>query len=226
LEETAMTKELKIFKGLKNPSFFFYDLSTIEDIKGYWKNIMRLILLTVFTFGFIASFGIGMDPLSKELNTLPATTYELEKFLFFLGRIITGIFYSVIILFIPSILFWTISEKGEYRKLVIIQGLVLLILLIEKLTYIPLSLFFSLDWFSSPLSLGVIAQYITGKSWAIYFLGCFSLFKIWIFYIQYKGLKKLTEQKNWLIWLVILLTNFFFWAITALLAYIDFSTLI
>ncbi len=221
-----MTKELKIFKGLKNPSFFFYDLSTAEDIKGYRKSILRLILLSILIFGLVAFFGIGMDPLSKELNNLPAAAYELEKFLFFLGRILSGLFYSLIILFIPSILFWTISEKGEYRKHVIIQGLILLILLIEKLTYIPLSLFFSLDWFSSPLSLGVIAQYITGKSWVIYFLGCFSLFKIWIFYIQYKGLKKLTEQKNWLIWLVILLTNLFFWAITALLAYIDFSTLI
>ncbi|MGR3766098.1 hypothetical protein [Rossellomorea sp. NS-SX7] len=221
-----MKREINIFKGLKSPSFFFYDLSTTENPKGYLKNIFRLILLSVLAFGLISSFGIGMDPLSKKLNTLAPTLYELEKFLFFSGRVLNGLFYSIIILFIPSIIFWTISEKGEYRKLVIVQGLVLLILLLERLTYIPLSLFFSLDWFSSPLSLGVIAQYITSKPWVIYFLGSFSLFKIWIFYIQYKGLKRLTEQKNWLIWTVILLTNLFFWAITAFLAYIDFSTLI
>ncbi|OAT81017.1 hypothetical protein A6P54_13570 [Bacillus sp. MKU004] len=221
-----MHKEVKLFKGLTQPTYFFYHLKSTESLSGFKKLIFLLLLSSALVFGLISSFGIGMDPLSKELNTLTATSYELEKFLFFLGRIILGILYALIVLFMSALIFWPISEKGEYRKLVVLQGVVLLILFIERLTYIPLSLFFSLDWFSSPLSLGVIAQYITDERWVIYFLGCFSLFKIWVFYIQYKGLKKLTEQKNWVIWLVILLTNLFFWAFTALLAYIDFSTLI
>jgi hypothetical protein len=221
-----MHSEVKLFKGLKNPSFFFYRLNEMEVLNGYRKNIFILFLLSALTFGFISFFGIGMDPLSRELTTLTPVAYELEKFMFLLGRIIAGLLYAAIILFVPAVIFWTISDEGEYRKLVIVQGLILLILLLERLTYIPLAIFFSLDWFSSPLSFGVIAQYITTKPWVIYFLGSFSLFKIWIFYIQYKGLKRLTQQKNWLIWTVILLTNLFFWAITAFLAYIDFSTLI
>jgi hypothetical protein len=221
-----MHKEVKLIKGLTQPTYFFYHLKSTESISGIKKLIIMLLLSSAFVFGFISSFGIGMDPLSKELNTLTATSYELEKFLFLLGRIILGMLYALITLFMSALIFWTISENGEYRKLVVLQGVVLLILLIERLTYIPLSIFLSLDWFSSPLSLGVIAQYITEEPWGIYFLGSFSLFKIWIFYIQYKGLKRLTQQKNWLIWLVIVLTNLFFWAITAFLAYIDFSTLI
>jgi hypothetical protein len=221
-----MHKEVKLLKGLTQTPFFFYQLKEMEVLKGYRRSIFNLFLLSAFIFGLISAFGIGMDPLSKELTKLSPTSYELEKFMFILGRIIAGILYASIILFVPAVIFWTISEKGEYRKLIIVQALVLLILLLERLTYIPLSMFFSLDWFSSPLSLGVIAQYITTKPWVIYFLGSFSLFKIWIFYIQYKGLKLLTEQKNWLIWTVILLTNLFFWSITAFLAYIDFSTLI
>ncbi len=124
------------------------------------------------------------------------------------------------------LLFWFISELGDYKQLVVVQCLVLMIALLEQLTYIPLSLFFSLDWFSSPLSLGVITQYLTSNTWVIYFLGSFSLFKIWIFYIQYKGIKKLTEQKNWIVWGIILFSNLFFWAITALFAYLNFSTLL
>jgi hypothetical protein len=221
-----MHKEVKLLKGLTQTSFFFYQLKEMEVLKGYRRSIFNLFLLSAIIFGLISAFGIGMDPLSKELTKLSPTSYELEKFMFFLGRIIAGILYASIILFVPAVIFWTISEKGEYRKLIIVQTLVLLILLLERLTYIPLSMFFSLDWFSSPLSLGVIAQYITTKPWVIYFLGSFSLFKIWIFYIQYKGLKRLTEKKNWLVWTVILLTNLFFWSITAFLAYIDFSLLI
>ncbi|WP_226675615.1 hypothetical protein [Rossellomorea aquimaris] len=221
-----MHKEVKLIRGLRQPSYFFYQLKESEVLRGYKQKIILVFLLSALVFGLVSSLGIGMDPLSKELTTLSPFTYEMEKFLFLLGRIISGLLYAAIILFVPALIFWTISDEGEYRKLVVIQSLVLLILLIERLTYIPLSLFLSLDWFSSPLSLGVITQYITGKSWVIYFLGCFSLFKIWVFYIQYKGIKRLTQQKNWLIWLVILLTNLLFWSVTAFMAFLDFSKLI
>ncbi len=197
----------------------------MEGIKGYRQKLILLFILSAIIFGVVSSFGVGMDPLSKELTKLSASTYELEKFMFFIGRLIAGLLYAAILLFIPSLIYWTISDEGEYRKLVVTQFIVLIILLIERLTYIPLSLFFSLEWFSSPLSLGVIAQYITSKEWVIYFFGCFSFFKIWIVYLQYKGVKKLTEQKNWLVWLVILTSNLLFWSITAFLAYLDLSTL-
>ncbi len=221
-----MHREVRLFKGLTQPSIFFYQLTETEKLVKFRKKMFLLFFLSCITFGFTAFFGLGMDSISKELTTLSPTTYELEKFLFFLGRLLAGLLYAAIILFIPSLIFWTISDDGEYKKLVMTQGIILMILLLERLTYIPLSLFLSLDWHSSPLSLGVLAQYITSNSLIIYFLGIASLFKVWIFYIQYKGLKSLTQQKNWLIWLVIFLTNLIFWAITALLAYLNISTLI
>ncbi|TMU84064.1 hypothetical protein FGG79_18180 [Bacillus sp. BHET2] len=221
-----MHKEVRLFRGLTKPSLFFYQLREIEEFKGYRKKVFHLMLLSIFVFGLISSFGIGMDPLSKELTNLSPITYELEKFLFFLGRILSGLLYAAIILFFCSLIFWTISDEGEYRKLVMAQGLVLLILLFEQLTYVPLSLFFSLEWYSSPLSLGVIAQYLTSNTYIIYLLGSFTLFKVWVFFIQYKGIKRLTNQKNWIIWLVILLTNLFIWALHALLANLSISTLL
>ncbi|MGM0853888.1 MAG: hypothetical protein ACQEWI_14975 [Bacillota bacterium] len=221
-----MHREVRLFRGITHPSTFFYQLKEMEVIKGYRKRVFFLFLLSIIVFGLISSFGIGMDPLSKEMTKLSPTTYELEKFLFFLGRLLAGLLYAAIVLFFSSLIFWTISDEGEYRKLVITQGIVLMILLVEKLTYIPLSLFLSLDWYSSPLSLGVITQYITSKTYVIYLMGSFSLFKVWVFYIQYKGIKQLTNQKNWIIWLVILLTNLFFWSLNALLAFLNISTLI
>ncbi|MCA1065423.1 hypothetical protein QTG56_06815 [Rossellomorea sp. AcN35-11] len=221
-----MHKEVKLFRGFTQPSTFFYQLKEMEVLKGYRKRNFYLYLLSIIVFGLISAFGIGMDPLSREMTELSPTAYELEKFLFFSGRLLAGLIYAAIVLFFSSLIFWTISDEGEYRKLVITQGIVLLILLAEKLTYIPLSLFLSLEWYSSPLSLGVITQYITSKSYIIYLMGSFSLFKIWVFYIQYKGIKRLTGQKNWIIWLVILLTNLLFWSLNALLAFLDLSTLL
>ncbi|MCA1060891.1 hypothetical protein LCL96_18405 [Rossellomorea aquimaris] len=221
-----MYREVRLFRGLKHPSIFFYQLSEMEEIKGYKNRIFSLFFLSIAVFGLISSFGIGMGSLSNEIIKLTPTSFELEKFLFFLGRLIAGGLYAAIMLFFSSLIFWTISNEGEYRKLVITQGLVLIILLLEKLTFIPMSLFYSLEWYSSPLSLGVISQYLTSNSFVIYLLGSFSLFKVWVFYIQYKGIKRLTNQKNWIIWLVILFTNLFFWSLNALLAFLNISTLI
>jgi hypothetical protein len=221
-----MHKEVRLFRGLINPSFFFYQLKDMEDVKGYRKKVFHLVWMSIIVFGLISSFGIGMDPLSKEITTLSPVTYELEKFLFFLGRLLGGLLYAAIILFFCSLIFWTISDEGEYRKLVMTQGVVLLVLLLEQLSYIPLSLFFSLEWYSSPLSLGVITQYVTSKTYVTYLMGSFTLFKAWVFFIQYKGIKRLTGQKNWIIWLVILLTNLFIWSLNALLAYLSISTLL
>ncbi|MGG3914008.1 hypothetical protein [Rossellomorea vietnamensis] len=221
-----MQREVKLFSGLKQPSIYFYQLKETERLIGLQKRIFFLLFTSAIVFGLVSSLGIGMDSLSTEITKLSPIQYEMEKFIFFLGRIISGILYGAAILFLPALLFWLISDLGEYKQLVVIQCIVLIISLLEYLTLIPLSLFFSLDWFSSPLSLGVIAQYITSNTWVIYFLGCFSLFKIWIFYIQYKGLKRLTEQKNWIIWGIILLVNVIQWAITALLAYLNFLSLL
>lgn len=221
-----MNKEVRLFRGLTNPTFFFYQLKDMEIVTGYRKEVFSLLWLSIFVFGLISSFGIGMDPLSKEITTLSPFTYELEKFLFFLGRLLGGLLYGAIVLFFCSLIFWTISNEGAFRKLVMIQGVVLIVLLLEQITYIPLSLFFSLEWYSSPLSLGVITQYATSNTYIIYLMGSFSLFKAWVFFIQYKGIKRLTSQKNWIIWLVILLTNVFIWALNALLAYLSISTLI
>jgi hypothetical protein len=221
-----MQKEVRLFRGLLKPSLFFYQLKDMEVVTGYRKKVFNLLWLSIFVFGLISSFGIGMDPLSKEITILSPVTFELEKFLFFLGRLIAGLLYASIVLFFCSLIFWTISNEGEYRKLVMTQGLVLIVLLFEQLSYIPLSFLFSLEWYSSPLSLGVITQYATSNTYLIYLMGSFSLFKVWVFFIQYKGIKRLTGQKNWIIWLAIFLTNLFIWSINALLAYLSISTLL
>jgi hypothetical protein len=221
-----MHNKVNLSKAIRQPSIYFYQLNESEALNRYRSVVFLLFLASTLIFGWIASFGIGMIPLSEELVDLSPTAFETEKFYFFIGRVLLGMLYAGIILFIPSLLFWTLSEEAEYRKLVVVQGVTLIILLIEKLTLIPFALYFSLDWSSSPFSLGVITQYLTSNNWVIYFLSCFSLFKIWSMYIQYKGLKILLAKKNWVIWSMILLQNLIFWCITAFLAYIDFSSLV
>jgi hypothetical protein len=220
-----MFNEVRLIKGLLHPSIYFYQLRETEILKDYNKKVVLLFVFSVLIFGLNGGLGWGTVPLSKEILTLTPIDFEIHKFYFLLGRLLLGILYAAFILFIPALLFWTLSE-AEFKKLVVLQGITLVILLIEKLTYLPLLTFLSLDWYSSPLAFGAISQYLTGNEWLKYFLGSISLFKIWVMIVQVMGLRWLTEKRRIILLVWVVLVNLLFWSITAFLAYIDFAILV
>ncbi|WP_409252215.1 hypothetical protein V1502_19300 [Bacillus sp. SCS-153A] len=220
-----MFNEVKLLKGVFHPSICFYQLRESEMLKDYYKKILLLFLLSMVIFGLNGIFGLGGVPLSKNILALSPIDFEIHKFYFFVGRLLLGLLYAAFILFIPALLFWTLYE-AEFKKLVVLQGITLIVLLIEKLTYLPLLTYLSLNWYSSPLALGVMSQYITDNEWLKYFLGSISVFKVWAMILQFIGLRWLTEIKRITILLWIILVNLLFWSITAFLAYIDFAILV
>ncbi len=217
---------LTLLKGLRQPTYYFTKLQDMNTYRGLNVATVIVILLSGFIFGLSALFGTGMSPLSKDLTSLAAADFETEKLLFVGGRVLLGFLYAAFMIYIPALIFWTLAEEGLYRRLVIVQHFVVLVLLLEKVTWIPLFTYLSVSWFSSPFSLGVIAQYITDIPWWIYFLGCISLFKLWVIYLQFQGLKRLIDMKKITMILSILLLNIVLWCVTALLAYIDFTTIL
>jgi hypothetical protein len=220
-----MYNEVKFIKGMQQPSTYFYQVQQSETLRGFKRKISLLVVLSILIFAISAFFGVGTFPISKELTTLNPTEFELNKLFFLLGRMVQGLLYATVILFLPSLLFWTLSE-ADYPKLVLLQGVTLIILLAEKLLFTIFATKYSLDWYSSPLSLGVITQFLTTKKWIIYFFGCISLFKIWVIVVQFKGLKRLTEISTRNLLIIVLSVNIVFWCIYALLLYIDFSKLL
>jgi hypothetical protein len=223
--EAAAMSEIKLLKGLVEPPIFFSQLKETELLKGYKRRILSLFFLTVLIYGLSAYFGMGIFPLSPDLLSLSPAEFELHKFYFIIGRVVLGLLYAAFIIFFPSLLFWTFTDV-PYKKLTIVQGCTLIILLLEKFSYLPFLLYFSLDWYSSPLSLGVIGQMLTEKEWIIYFLGCISFFKIAVILIQYIGLRWLTAQKPLILLTIIIFVNLLFWGVTTLLASINFLILL
>lgn len=220
-----MFNEVKLFKGLVHPSTYFYQLRESEILRNYYKKLILLFFISMLVFGLNGSFGWGTIPLSKEFIELSPVDIEIHKFYFVLGRLLLGILYAAFILFIPALLFWTLSD-AEFKKLVVLQGITLIILLIEKLTYLPLLTFLSINWYSSPFALGAISQTLSNSEWLKYFLGSISLFKVWAMVMQYMGLKWLSDKSRITVILWVLFINLLFWSITAFLAYIDFSILV
>ncbi|RIU88340.1 hypothetical protein [Oceanobacillus picturae] len=191
-----------------------------ESIKRVWKVNVLLILLSLILYGYMAYLGMGTNLLSPQAQSLSPLAYEQQKFWFFTGRLIFGLLFAVFILFIPSLYFSLLTDI-PYKKLVIMQQVVLFVLLVERAIWIPLAVFNGLDWYVSPVSFGIIASYFTEIPWLIYFFGAISLFQLWIIWFQVRYIRNLTEIKKQWVWGYVLLFHFFFWLLTALLAYMD-----
>lgn len=216
---------IRLMRGLRHPSYFSYELNTIETVGKVWKHALFLILLSGLLFGATAYLGINSEYLSKKLTQLPRDEFEMHKALFILGQVLWGLFYGAVVIYIPSLFFWSLSDQ-EMRPILVVQFLVLLILLLEKVVLIPVNLSLGVPEISSPFSLGPIAQSLTGNQFFMYFFACISLFKLWAMYIQYMYLNVLIEKSAKFVLGMVIGINILFWLMSALFSIIQFEKLI
>lgn len=206
--------------------FFFpiddhlYRIKQSEKMYNIWKISGLLVLLCMIIYAWMASLGMGTDLISSGAVSLSELQYEQGKLWFVLGRIGYAILMAVFILFVPALIFHLVTDI-PYQKLLIMQQIVLVMMLIERVIWIPLFVNLGLDWQVSPLSFGIIVSYLTEAEWPIYFFGAISLIQLWIIWFQIKFLSYLSTIKKHWIWVNVIALHLFYWFIVAFLAYFD-----
>ncbi|RLL39945.1 hypothetical protein D8M04_19740 [Oceanobacillus piezotolerans] len=215
-----MTYRVQLLHFIRHMEDHFFRIKKAEKIQNLWKVNVLLLFLSVIIYGFMAYLGIGTNLLSIGAVNQTPLDYELHKFWFVLGRMIYAVLFAAFILFIPSLLYYLLTDVS-YRKLMIMQQIVLSALLLERLIWIPMVTLTGLDWYVSPLSFGVIASYLTETSWVIYFFGAISLFQIWIIWFQTRYLITLSQTKKHIVWINVILLNVILWCFVALLSFAD-----
>lgn len=220
-----MENRIEVFRGLFNYNYYTYKLRDTERFPGVWKKTILFILLSGLIFGLSAYYGVDSEYLSKKLTSIPRAEYEMNKALFLAGQIIQGLFFGAIMLFLPALFFWTVTDL-EFKRLLTIQLFVMPILLLEKLLIVPMALYLGLTKISSPFSLGVIAQYITGNDFIIHFLAYISIFKIWAIFIEYKYLKAMTEKNPKIVLLLVIGIHLVIWLFAAFISFIRMENIL
>lgn len=220
-----MENRIEVFRGLFNYNYYTYTLRDTERFPGVWKKTILFILLSGLIFGFSAYFGIDSEYLSRKLTSIPRAEYEMNKSLFLAGQIIQGLFFGAIMLFLPALFFWTVTDL-EFKRLLTIQLFVMPIFLLEKLLIVPMALYLGLTKISSPFSLGVIAQYITGNDFILHFLAYISIFKIWAIFIEYKYLKAMTDKNPKIVLLLVIGIHLVIWLFAALISFIRMENIL
>ncbi|SET84691.1 hypothetical protein SAMN05216389_1395 [Oceanobacillus limi] len=215
-----MTYTIHLRKLLFSIDDHLFRIGKAESLKNLWKLAIFLCFGSVIVYGWMAYLGIGSEPLSSGAVTSSPAEYELQKFWFIIGRMTYAFILALLVLFVPSLLFYVVTNV-PYRKLIIMQLVVLLVMLVERILWVPLVLYAGLDWYVSPFSFGIIASYITDIPFLIYLFGSISIFQLWIIWFQIKFLTKLSPIKSVWVWVMIILFHISLWLITGLLTDVD-----
>ncbi|WP_067730363.1 hypothetical protein [Oceanobacillus damuensis] len=215
-----MTYRIHLFRILTSMEDNLFRIKKTERIQNLWKVSIILALTSVIVYLLMAFLGLGSEGISSNAVSLSQPAYETSKLWFVLGRMLYALLFAAFILFVPSLLFYLLTGI-PYKKLVIMQQVVLAVMLVERVLWIPLVIFAGLNWQVSPISFGIIASYITETPWIIYFFGAITLFQLWIIWFQVKYLSTFSEMKKYVIWINVVLLHFLGWCLAALTAFTD-----
>lgn len=215
-----MTYRVHLYRLLFSMEDDLFRIKKAERVQQLWKVSVVLVLAAIAIYLWMAFLGLGTERISGIAVTLSDTAYETGKLWFVLGRVLYAILFAAFILFFPSLLFYLLTGI-QYQKLIIMQQVVLVVMLMERLLWIPLVIFAGLNWQVSPLSFGIIASYITEMPWVIYFFGAITLFQLWIIWFQVKYLAAFLEMKKIVIAINVILLHLIGWCLTALTAFGD-----
>lgn len=202
-----MIYHVRLLKGLRQPYLNAQVLAKAEGITGFWKKIILLALSTIILSAVTAYFGIGNEILSRNIDNLTSTEFEAAKIMFALGQILWSLFAALIVVTVPSLFFWTLSNS-EWKKFIVVQLYVLSIFLLEKAITAIFTVTMGLAEISNPFSFGVIGQTFTQHPIMLHFLAEITLFKIWAMVLQYKYVKSLSDKSALMTLLIVLGLNF------------------
>ena len=217
-----MTFRIQPLKGIFRPLTYQHQLQKAESLKGYKRYIAFLFLASMLIYGISAIFGLGSGSISKEIIGLGSNEYEARKELFVAGRLVLGAFVPAVFIFLGALFFWSYVSI-PFSKLAVIQMSAFSIFLIEKLIQIPLFLYLQIDASSNPLSLGVIAQYITDQELIVSFFSKITIFQIGMIILISYYLLKIAEVGRKTANMLVIGFFVFCWAVSALFSYIKIS---
>lgn len=220
-----MYYRIRLLKGIIYPKLIAYQLRQSEELRGLLPKSVLLIAFSILIAFFAGFYGIGTESLSKELTIIKSSDFELHKLLFIIGKMIFAAIHPLLILFVPTAIFWTLTDL-EFKKLLYMQMFVLFMLLIDQWLDILFAIFLGINDYSSPLSLGVLAQYVTDNEFLIYFFGCISIFQIWAIFLQIIYLRLMCDKGQRLIIVTVLSVNLLFWIISSMFSHIQFEKLL
>jgi hypothetical protein len=184
-----MIFRIQLWRGILQPNLKFYQLRQAENVNGFFWRLIILSIVNGLLSGLSVYAGLDTEIFTKLVEKKSIETIEAMKFLFGVGSVLSGIISPIIVMYLSSLLIWTVLEDMEFYKITAIQLYVMFIGVLEKTLEIVFRLMTGVNSSSSLFGFGILTQLITENSLIIHFMNEITIFGILGVMIQIIALK-------------------------------------
>lgn len=220
-----MIYHIHLVKGIFAPERNRYHLHKAEAVTHLKRKIVLLYVFSILIFGLYGFLGIGSESFSKEVLYLNRGEFEIGKLLILVGKLFAGFIYPTVYLFLISLFLWVLTDIA-YLKILIVQMIVFILQLFEKVLLVPFYVFLHINQDANPFSLGVISQYFMSSEYAIHLFSEVTVFQILVIAFEYYYFKYFTEKSKSIILSSIVISYMVLWLVQAMLSYLKVSVFV
>ena len=172
-------------KSVLHPRDKITEIRSVMTKTQYILWFGGLLLYSMIVYGVHGYLGIGSENLSAYMETLKETRWETAKFIFFVGKLISGFLYPFMFTLFFTVLFWIVYEDLTFLRVWKLQLIPLIVMLLAKTLELIFMLILRVPEHSSPFGLGVVTQLLTAQIFWVELAANITIFVMMAVYFQY-----------------------------------------
>lgn len=172
-------------KSVLQPRDKVTELKSIMTKTQYILWFGGLLLYSMIIFGLQGYLGIGSENLSAYMETIKESRWETAKFIYFIGKLLSGFIFPFLFTLFFTVIFWIVFEELTFWRVWKLQLIPLIVMLLAKTMELLIMLILRVPEHSSPFGFGVVTQLITTKIFWVELAANITIFVMMAVYFQY-----------------------------------------
>ena len=172
-------------KSVLQPRDKVTELKSIMTKTQYILWFGGLLLYSMIIFGLQGYLGIGSENLSAYMETIKESRWETAKFIYFIGKLLSGFIFPFLFTLFFTVIFWIVFEELTFWRVWKLQLIPLIVMLLAKTMELLIMLILRVPEHSSPFGFGVVTQLITTKIFWVELAANITIFVMVAVYFQY-----------------------------------------
>ena len=172
-------------KSVLHPRDKVTELKSIMTKTQYILWFGGLLLYSMIIFGLQGYLGIGSENLSVYMETLKESRWETAKFIYFIGKLLSGFIFPFLFTLFFTVIFWIVFEELSFWRVWKLQLIPLIVMMLAKTMELLTMLILRVPEHSSPFGFGIVTQLITTQIFWVELAANITIFVMMAVYVQY-----------------------------------------
>lgn len=190
--------EVHILKSLVQPREHFGYIRRFSETEGFFLRFILICVVSGIFSGlsyFVSAEHLLNMPIMSEVK-LNETHFRASKYLIAVAGGVIGFIKPAAAVLFMTLVFLPFFRDVGFKKLFVLQTIVYCVFILASVMKLPFQWMLHNYEVLNPLSLGVIANYVSDNAFITSLFGFISVFTVWAFYLTYAGLKQASFKSS------------------------------